>query len=77
MHITETEEVDTKMKQIWYIPVISGWRVAYLPAAYKTTDKYIVIHCGSNQHSTRPELKKNLSVVKIPRIYNKTGNINV
>ena len=33
------------MKQIWYIPVVSGRRVAFLPAAYNTIDKYIVIHC--------------------------------
>ena len=45
MHITETEEIDTKMKQIWYIPVVSGWCVVNLPAACKTTDKYIVIRC--------------------------------
>ena len=54
MHIAEIEEIYIKMKQIWYIPVVSGRRVAYLPVASKTTDKYIVIRCkevADNRHN--------------------------
>ena len=56
MHIAETEEIDIKLKQIWYIAYRwyrgGAWHTYQLPTKQQT-DIWIVIHCKDVANTTR------------------------